>query len=45
MANTKPVAFISFVASDFQHDEGGIPQFRERLADEVSDRVERRITQ
>ena len=36
MANTKPVAFISFVGSDFQHDEGGIPQFRERLADEVS---------
>ena len=36
MANTKPVAFISFVGSDFQHDEGGIPQFQERLADEVS---------
>jgi len=36
MANTKPVAFISFVSSDFQHDEGGVPQFRERLADEVS---------
>ena len=36
MANTKPVAFISFVGSDFQHDEGGVSQFGERLADEVS---------
>ena len=36
MANTKSVAFISFVGSDFQHDEGGVLQFRERLADEAS---------
>ena len=36
MANTRPVAFINFVASDFQHDEGGVPQFRERLADELN---------
>ena len=36
MANTKPVAFISFVGSDFQHNEEGVPQFRERLVDEVS---------
>jgi hypothetical protein len=36
MANTKPVAFISFVGSDFHHDGGGVSQFRERLADEVS---------
>ena len=36
MADTKPVAFLSFVNSDFQHEEGRIAQFRERLADEVS---------
>ena len=36
MADTKPVAFISFVNSDFQHDEGGVSLFRERLSDEVS---------
>lgn len=36
MADTKPVVFISFVNSDFQHEEGRIAQFRERLADEVS---------
>lgn len=34
MVNTKPVAFISFVGSDSQHDEGRIHQFRERLADD-----------
>ena len=36
MANTKHVAFLSFASSDFQHDEGGVPEFRERLAEEVS---------
>ena len=36
MADTKPVAFLSFVNSDFQHEEGRIARFRERLADEVS---------
>ena len=36
MADTKPVAFLSFVSSDFQHEEGRIAQFRERLTDEVS---------
>ena len=36
MSDTKPVAFLSFVNSDFQHEEGRIAQFRERLADEVS---------
>ena len=36
MAETKPIAFMSFVSSDFQHEEGRISQFRERLADEVS---------
>ena len=35
MPDTKPVAFLSFVNSDFQHEEGRIAQFRERLADEV----------
>ena len=35
MADTRPVAFLSFVSSDFQHEEGRIAQFRERLADEV----------
>ena len=36
MAEVKPVAFMSFVNSDFQHEEGRIAQFRERLIDEVS---------
>jgi len=36
MADSKPVAFLSFVSSDFQHEEGRIAQFRERLTDEVS---------
>ena len=36
MSDTKPVASLSFVNSDFQHEEGRIAQFRERLADEVS---------
>ncbi|PKB65871.1 MAG: hypothetical protein BZY81_08990 [SAR202 cluster bacterium Io17-Chloro-G4] len=36
MADIKPVAFLSFVNSDFHHEEGRIAQFRERLADEVS---------
>ena len=36
MADTKPTAFISFVASDFQHDDERISQFGERLANEVS---------
>ena len=36
MPETKPVAFISFVGSDFQHDWERVSQFRERLADEVS---------
>ena len=36
MADINPVAFISFVNSDLQHEAGRIAQFRERLADEVS---------
>ena len=36
MADSNPVAFMSFVASDFQTDEGRISQFRDRLTDEVS---------
>jgi parallel beta-helix repeat protein len=36
MADAKPVAFLSFVNSDFQHEEGRIAQFRDRLIDEVS---------
>ena len=36
MAEANPVAFMSFVSSDFQHEEGHISQFRDRLTDEVS---------
>ena len=36
MAESNPVAFMSFVSSDFQQEEGRITQFRDRLADEVS---------
>jgi len=36
VADTKPFAFLSFVNSGFQHEDGRIAQFRERLADGVS---------
>ena len=36
MPETKPVIFMSFVSSDFQHDEERISRFRELLTDEAS---------
>ena len=35
MAETNPVAFMSFVSSDFQQEEERISQFRDRLTQEV----------
>ena len=35
MAETNPVAFMSFVSSDFQQEEERISQFRDRLTHEV----------
>ena len=36
MAETKPVVFMSFVASDFQHDDERNSRNRELLTDEAS---------
>ncbi len=44
MPQSKPLAFLSFVSSDVQHEEGRISQFRERLADEVSMRAGQELT-